>query len=102
MWKQFDTVTTRLTGGTKEPRPCEQEGDKVPQERKERRRKSSADLVSFQEKNGIASPVSRLVGTNIYGDYVVCNASGWWRGAQTLGSSKRLRFVERRRGWDGP
>jgi hypothetical protein len=59
MWKQFDTVTTRLTGGTKEPRPCEQEGDKVPQERKERRRKSSADLVSFQEKTGsrLPSPV---------------------------------------------
>jgi hypothetical protein len=67
MWKQFEhrhKFMTRLTGGTKEPRPCVQEGDEVPQERKEREgEKIFRHLVSFQ-KNGIPSPVSRLVGTN--------------------------------------
>jgi hypothetical protein len=77
-------------------------GGQGPTREKREKEKIFRRSRQLSRKNGIASPVSRLVGTNIYGDYVVCNASGWWRGAQTLGSSKRLRFVERRRGWDGP
>jgi hypothetical protein len=71
-------------------------------EKRKKEKRTSVDLVSFQtQKTGsrLPSPVwSVLIITEITSSAMPRVGGG---GAQTLGSSKRLRFVERRGGWDG-